>query len=41
MFLINTLANKLNILIQEGKFFEAFEVYKELGVVLETYKYSC
>ncbi len=41
MFAVEKLSIKLTMLIREKKYLEAIEVHKQLGEVLETYKWSC
>ena len=41
MFAVEKLSRLLVRLIEDKKYAEAIEVYKQLGEVLETYKWSC
>lgn len=41
MFAVDKLSKLLAELIEQRKYAEAIEVHKQLGEVLETYKWSC
>lgn len=41
MFAVDKLSILLRILIEQRKYAEAMEIHRQLGEVLETYKWSC